>query len=52
MTARSTLAWWVECDDPLQKCLQLSLQADEADAASLLQSHQRLHTPTHVHSSL
>lgn len=46
------LTRWIECDDALQKCLQLSLQAAEADAASLLQSHQRLHTPAHVRCSL
>ena len=46
------LTRWVECHNALQNCLQLSLQAAEADAASLFQSHQRLHTPAHIHSSL
>ena len=46
------LTRWVECHNALQNCLQLSLQAVEADAASLLQSDQRLNTPAHVHCSL
>lgn len=44
--------WWVECDDCLQQCLQLSLQIDEADVASLFQSHQSPDTPAHIRSSL
>ena len=44
--------WWVECDDPLQQGLQLSLQIDEADVASLFQGHQSLDTPAHIRSSL
>lgn len=49
---RGEITWWVERDDRLQQRLQLSLQTDEADVASLFQSHQRLDTPAHVHSSL
>lgn len=46
------LTWRVKHDDALQKCFQLSLQVAEVDATSLLQSHQRLHAPAHIDSSL
>lgn len=46
------LTSWVERDHALQELLQLGLQAAEADAAALFQSHQRLDAPAHVHGRL